>query len=250
VKEPLERLTDLEPTAGSTEAEGIALLRARQRHRPPMAQKARVRAALESRAGAVATWRRRPAVVAVIFAAILLVGQAASSTSFGRGWVGAHYRRLLAWVSPQATPAPAPVARPGSLVTPAIAQVPAEALTVPAAPPHPARAPASHAEALPPRHVTAPVINAAITDEPTLVATAMRALRRDHDPAGAGRLLDDYLRRWPDGALIEEALALAIEAANARGDARARTFATAYLQRFPSGRFGEAARRTLAHAAP
>jgi hypothetical protein len=84
------------------------------------------------------------------------------------------------------------------------------------------------------------------TDEPTMVAMAMRALRRDHDPARAARLLDDYLALWPDGALVEEALALGIEAARARGDARAPALAADYLRRFPGGRFADAARRTLA----
>ena len=78
----------------------------------------------------------------------------------------------------------------------------------------------------------------------------MRALRQDHDAELAAALLDDYLRRWPNGALVEESLALAIEAANARGDARARVFASEYLRRFPNGRFAEPARRTIARTAP
>jgi hypothetical protein len=257
VSEPLRRLTDGEPAPGSVEAEGVALLRARGRHRAPVAQKARVRAALEARAGFGAASRWRTAAVAVSFAGILLVAGAASSTSFGRQWVGAHVRRVLAWAGPRA--ASAPVARieaPAQPIvpTPTIVEMPVAlpAETPPPAPavapvsPRPMRAAPPRAELRAPARASAPVI----TDEPTLVATAMRTLRRDHDPAGAALLLDGYLRRWPNGALIEEALALAIEAANARGDARAHTFAAQYLQRFPNGRFAEVARRTLAHAAP
>ena len=248
---PLQRLTDGTPVAGSVEAEGVALLTARARHEPSPIQKARVRAALEARGGARATWRGRPAALALVFAAILLVGGAISSTSFARQWVGAQVRRLVAWVAPPAAPATvtqAGPARPAASTAPVIVEeVPAEAPI--ATPPEP-RAVAPHAHVHVNVDVGAPKRDAmpAIDDEPTLVATAMRALRRDHDPVAAGRLLDDYLRRWPNGALIEEALALALEAANARGDARARTFATTYLQRFPAGRFGEAARRTLASA--
>jgi hypothetical protein len=251
VSEPLRRLTDGEPAPGSVEAEGVVLLRARGRHRAPVAQKARVRAALEARAGFGAASRWRTAAVAVSFAAILLVAGAASSTSFGRQWVGAHVRRVLAWVGPRA--ASPPVARVEAPSAPTIVEMP---IAMPAETPPPAQAPtvsprpmraaAPRAELRAPARASAPII----TDEPTLVATAMRTLRRDHDPAGAALLLDGYLRRWPNGALIEEALALAIEAAHARGDARARTFAIEYLQRFPDGRFAEVARRTLAHAAP
>jgi hypothetical protein len=243
----LQRLIDGAADAGSLEAEGVALLRERARHQPSPLQKARVRAALEADSRVGATWRGRPATLAVVFAAILLVGGAISSTSFARQWVGAQVRRLVAWVAPQAAPSTAPQA--ASVRAPAtpviVEEVPAEAPLAPA-PPHHERAvaPHVHVDVRALKHAAMPVID----DEPTLVATAMRALRRDHDPVGAGRLLDDYLRRWPNGALIEEALALALEAANARGDARARAFATTYLQRFPSGRFGEAARRTLTSA--
>ena len=88
------------------------------------------------------------------------------------------------------------------------------------------------------------------TDEPRLVASAVRALRRDNRPARAAALLSEYLQRWPNGALAEEALALAIEAAQADkgargGRARAQSLASSYLRRYPDGRFVETARRAL-----
>jgi hypothetical protein len=75
------------------------------------------------------------------------------------------------------------------------------------------------------------------------VLDALIALRRAHDPARAGTLLSKYLAAHPRGALREEALALAIEAADARGDraAGAQT-ARAYLGEFPGGRFASFAR--------
>jgi Tfp pilus assembly protein PilF len=79
----------------------------------------------------------------------------------------------------------------------------------------------------------------AITEpERTEVLDAMVALRRKRDPARAGVLLDRYLVAHPRGALHEEALALAIEAASARGDrAAARNLSQAYQARYPQGRF-------------
>jgi hypothetical protein len=74
---------------------------------------------------------------------------------------------------------------------------------------------------------------------------ATGALRRDGDAARASRILDDYFRRFPHGSLSEEALALAIDAASARGDARARTFAKRYLEQFPRGNFRAKAERVL-----
>jgi len=82
-----------------------------------------------------------------------------------------------------------------------------------------------------------------------LVLTAYRALRAEHDPARAGLLLDRYLADHPDGALAEDALALAIEAAAGRDDARAAALGARYLARFPSGRYRAAAERARARAA-
>jgi len=109
--------------------------------------------------------------------------------------------------------------------------------TVPeVAPPAPAQ-PATHA-----RRGRAPAVDA----ESSLLFDATRVLRGERDPARAGALLDAYFRRFPHGALAEEALALAIEAAEARGDARARVLARRYLERYPSGHFRERAERALA----
>jgi hypothetical protein len=85
-------------------------------------------------------------------------------------------------------------------------------------------------------------VKAASAQETTLLMAAVHSLRREHDPLRAGVLLDDYLARYPGGVLAEEALALAIEAASARGDTQAATLAHTYLQRYPHGRFQQAAR--------
>jgi hypothetical protein len=76
------------------------------------------------------------------------------------------------------------------------------------------------------------------SQERTQVLDALVALRRDHDPQRAGVLLERYLADHPRGALREEALILATEAADARGDhAQAQRFARSYQSEYPRGRF-------------
>ena len=90
-----------------------------------------------------------------------------------------------------------------------------------------------------PRKVAAPAVTAAsVARERTEVLDALVALRREHDPVRAGTLLARYLSAHPRGALREEALVLAIEAADARGDrAIGEQLAHAYQGEFPAGRF-------------
>ena len=74
---------------------------------------------------------------------------------------------------------------------------------------------------------------------------AVKALRRDGDPALAGRLLESAHQNSPDGALAEEVMSLRVEAALARRDARARAYAQEYLARYPAGRCRELVERAL-----
>jgi hypothetical protein len=78
---------------------------------------------------------------------------------------------------------------------------------------------------------------ATASSEAAMVQGAVEALRRDRDPEKASRLLDQYRKRNPGGALGEEALALAIEAALARKDPQAADLARQYLAQYPAGRF-------------
>jgi hypothetical protein len=84
------------------------------------------------------------------------------------------------------------------------------------------------------------------SEDPSLVVSAIQALRQDRDPERAGRLLAAYLRTHPRGALAEEAVALSIEAADGRHSPAAATFARRYLREYPQGRFRSAAQRVLA----
>jgi len=253
------RLRELDGAPGSVDAEACALLRAADGHVPSVGSKARVRAALvERRAGGV-TFVLRPAVVLML---LLATSAGAMGTSLGRQWLGRGYRRVVAWTAPRASE-PARAAQVSEHVgaTPAL-RVAVDATPLPSVEPATATSPEASATRrieLRPAHHAAHAAAAPTDDpedDPEIVAAAVRALRRDHDAARASALLDAYVRRWPNGALVEEAMALAIEAAQAGapdaadGDARARALASRYLQRFPSGRFTETARRALTRPAP
>lgn len=82
-------------------------------------------------------------------------------------------------------------------------------------------------------------------EDPSLVVAAIQALRQDHDPARAAKLLADYLRTYPHGALAEEAVALSIEAATESKRPEAKTFAAQYLAQYPKGRFRRIAEQAL-----
>lgn len=86
----------------------------------------------------------------------------------------------------------------------------------------------------------------AIADESALMVGAVRALRRDGDPARAQALAEESLQKYPHGVQVEEAMALAMEAASAnRDEAAARQAARRYVANFPSGRFTDRAQRIL-----
>ena len=86
--------------------------------------------------------------------------------------------------------------------------------------------------------------------EAQLLVDALIAVRRDHDAARASTLIDFYLQHYPIGPLVEEALALRVETAVAKGAAPVSVAALAaeYQRRFPSGRYGDEIRK-LASAA-
>jgi len=94
------------------------------------------------------------------------------------------------------------------------------------------------ARSAPKKLASLPPSAASVARERTEVLDALVALRREHDPVRAGTLLARYLSAHPRGALREEALVLAIEAADARGDKTGGAqLARAYEAEFPAGRF-------------
>jgi hypothetical protein len=77
------------------------------------------------------------------------------------------------------------------------------------------------------------------------VLEATLALRERHDPRGSLVFLRKYLQQYPTGALIEESMALAMEAMAALDDGAAGQIGSDYLQRYPSGRFGALAKTAV-----
>lgn len=82
--------------------------------------------------------------------------------------------------------------------------------------------------------------------EASLVLSATQVLRQRGEPARALTLLAEYQRRFPQGALQEEALALNLECLIALSDQRAGPQAREYLKRYPTGRFRTFAAATAA----
>ena len=82
-------------------------------------------------------------------------------------------------------------------------------------------------------------------DDPTQVAQALQALRKQNNPKQARTLLHGYLHKHPDGTLSEEALALSIEAWLNDNPQRAASYARRYLVKFPAGRYRKVAERAL-----
>ena len=208
---------------------------------PIMASAARLLSAVPPRASSTLSeqrvWARlrdpmRPRVSAwlrpaVAFAVVLVVGIASAM------WIR-HGRRVRPMV-------PVPVILPavaGSAATPA-ATLPVVVIDALPTPRQVKVRPAL------PTEVPPPGPSAAVDEGSALVLTATRILRRNQDPVRAGILLEDYVTQHPTGALIEEAYALAIEAAVARHDGSAEVLARQYLSRFPGARFRDAAKRVI-----
>jgi TolA-binding protein len=80
----------------------------------------------------------------------------------------------------------------------------------------------------------------------SLMMEALQA-RRAGDAARAQQLTAEYQKKYPNGALKEEALAIAFESAAARNDPGATRLAQRYLASFPHGRFRKQAEQVLSN---
>jgi hypothetical protein len=226
----MRRLLDQPGQHESLQGEAVRLLRSAEPYRSAAGAKQRVRVAMLS--------RRAPANVSWIRAAVVLPMGFASALGFAavqRHWLVAEAPAVVVHAERPAAPPPVRVAPPPMFEAPT------------AEPEHVVKHAAPLAHAAPKAERTP----AAIAEENArLVVEAMGALRRGHDPARALSLLDEYMRRCPDGPLSEEALALSVEAASAGDDPRGRNLAAKYLAAYPRGRFREAAERVLSRPAP
>jgi hypothetical protein len=159
------------------------------------------------------------------------------------GGTGSH-RRARTSVSLPVGGAPEPPAQQGPLPAPSI-QPPPVRKVAPARRLSPSLASPSKRDT-PAVVERLPLATAATVRERAEVHDAMVALRRDRDPVTAGRMLDTYLTAHPTGTLREEALVLAIEAGDARGDLPVvRRLARQYQATYPTGRFREFAQAAM-----
>lgn len=128
--------------------------------------------------------------------------------------------------------------RPSSALRPRVSSdVPARGAPARGAPPR-AASPRTASPRAPSAGPLPALSNLKSVGEGSEVFYALIALRRDRNPNRATALLDGYLTAHPRGALHEEALVLAIEAADARRDrGTAVRLAKLYCARYPAGRF-------------
>jgi hypothetical protein len=170
---------------------------------------------------------------AVVGAVVLVAGTAGAVIA--HRWIAPQIQKtpddMRGVEPPSGSKAPGPRASPSARVEAPPVELPGEGPTETAAPKVPARTG--------PRKPTTPAVTvASVARERTEVLDALVALRREHDPVRAGTLLARYLSAHPRGALREEALVLAIEAADGRGDrAVGEQLAHVYQGEFPAGRF-------------
>ena len=171
-------------------------------------------------------WGLRMGQPALVFGFLLLVAGASTAATLGARWIT---RRAPA-VDVPAPPIEAPP-RPAHVRSRTMVVVPM---------PHRPAADAPLVE-LPKPAPPALRSHTARGESPAALMAAVKALRQDHNPVRANRLLRAYLRRYPRGSLAEETRALLIEAARAQSSPNTVELANEYLRLYPHGRFRSAA---------
>jgi hypothetical protein len=198
---------------------------------PPMQQRV-WRSIQRAPAPAPAARGLRTLVLKLALVVIVCLGAGTAGAVITRRWIVPTLDDAPP-ATPRSTPLPARAEKPSAPVPPAAAAAPAietvDARRISRPPPRSA----------PKKAAASPLPSAAsVARERTEVLDALVALRREHDAIRAGALLTRYLAAHPQGALREEALVLAIEAADARKDGpAAERLAQTYQAEFPGGRF-------------
>ncbi|MCG5053003.1 MAG: hypothetical protein KA712_08580 [Myxococcales bacterium] len=194
--------------------------------------------------------RLRPALV--LFSLFVAGGAAAAAVGLLRAPAPAPSLRDADRPRSPARGSSPPVTRPlapAEVLTESPPELPVRLASPPRRPPR--RAPAVRTEVPPAAakvsEAPAPAPSAA---ESRLLLAAVRALKRQAQPRQARALAQRYEAEFPQGALLEEARALAFQAAAEAGDADAPALARSYLALYPAGRFAVVAARVGARAAP
>ena len=179
---------------------------------------------------------RRLRILILEFAVVVIVafGAGTAGAVIARRWI---VPRLTGVASPARTALPTPTSLPAARPEKA-SPIQEDAHTAAADTADESRSPKPSGRSAAKKVASLPPSAAAVARERTEVLDALIALRREHDPVRAGALLSRYLSAHPRGALREEALVLAIEAADARGDqAGGAQLSQVYQDEFPAGRF-------------
>jgi hypothetical protein len=229
--EPLNRI---KTASGETEAQLIDLLSATAPTALPDSEKRSSLQAILAPERERAPRGLRLARPALVLGILLLVAGASTAATVGARWMK---RRAAASAAPapQPIPPPPPVqarSTPAELPAAVAPEPEAPAIEVPKLAAVPSRSHSGHGE------------------NPSALMEAVKALRQDDDAPRASRLLRDYLRLYPRGALSEEARALAIEAARTQGSPNTVELANEYLRLYPHGRFRKAAAQAAGRTEP
>lgn len=198
-------------------------------------QRRRIRARIDAAAAAESRGLRwlRPAFALPV---LLVVGVAGAS--IGQSWYRqASTQRLLEQTQAHKVAEPKAAPAPQKVATPAPAAPTAEELI-----------PAINPEDLS-LDKTAPTPAARANATGPGAALLMEALqaRRAGDTARAQQLTAEYQKKYPNGALKEEAFAISFESAAARNDPNAKRLAQKYLAAFPHGRFRAQAEQVVSN---
>lgn len=226
----MKRLIDL-PADDRLTARAHELVRAMGPTQFSEVRMRRLRSAMDTADDGPSRWPRRLTLGVVLFAT------SAAAASGGSLITALTQPEEPSPAASVASAAPALIASPRSVAARAVPAAPAEPEA--SAPP-----PAS----LPTTARAAARAPAASSSDVKRVHEAAKALRRDRDPERALALLEQS--GAGSGPLAEEALALRIEAALARGDQRAADLARTYLAQYPNGRYQALAKKALSSRKP
>ena len=262
----MRRLRD-EPHLDPAAARAAQLLRAIPSITPSTRRRSQSRTAIEAaRARPSGTLELRLAIVALV----VLGGAALAGATIGHRWVASHRApaSALSVLSPPAREVSAPSSPRGESIgqtPPAAAARASDQVALAASEPRP-RAPHRLAIATPrvvapspesgaaPAHAmqppSPPAIEIPIGEGAELLVEALQAIRRGRDGVGGAARIDQYLTHYPGGALIEESLAIGMEADAIGAHDGRRLYAAEYLRRFPAGRFAPTARAALGPVSP
>jgi hypothetical protein len=237
--EPLNRA---KTATDETEGRLIELLSAAVPTALPDSQKHRSLQAILAPNREYASRRFTLARPALIFGVLFLVTGVSAAATIGASWI----KRRSAVGGSAVDRAPVP-----QLVTP---PPPVRVHSAPVAAPPPA-VPVIEEQAVELPRLGAPApgpshSRTARGENPSALMEAVKALRQEHDPVRASRLLREYLRLYPRGALSEEARALAIEAARTQHSPNTVSLADEYLRLYPHGRFRRAAEQAAGRTDP